>query len=698
MGQGPVYRSARFPAPLAYRQHPSSIPETHVNRTLNPLLRTSVAAAAAAAVVVAPLQLAGPHPQLPAPHIAAPAVHLTGITQSDIAALVNNLDGAMRVASSALNGVAATADNTLGGALTATAAVNTAVWSGIIAAAGGPSTPLGALLSPLAASAKGGLAQLNTTVGQVGGTVVLTAGDLTNLLTSVVTGSVSAALNAIANVINNPLNAASYIGLIEAPIGIAGLALQNTVKGIGAVTVGGVQIVGSVITGADNVIKNAVNTANAMIGTATSTTGSDVVAGVITAVQAIVSAPILASLDAISGLTSTTVTALNTTVKAAANGTSSIIGTWLGSGTSNGAIATALNAITAGPLTPQNYATAVSILAGARFTTTATIANTARSLLSMPVNAAASLTTTAAAVLGDLATGMAGAGSGIMRAAGLPSLVYNLPYAAAGTIITAVNVAAGTTSTVLKTLASAIDFANSHTGAAARPAAATDTLTLAASGVPATAATNPVKATGTINTVPDAKTPAAPKVVGERSTAGASTGTANSTHTGKSSTTSEAASTTKSETASNSAGQVGSHKTAPETGTSTAPAASKAQTSAGASTSTSVGAAETGTRTPITGAVRKPDAAVTAPRTGAASKPETTTGATSSSAHGSGNSDTGSSASSAGKASTTAPSANTHSTENASASAAGGRHRAADGAGSADHGSPAAAHSAGGSH
>ncbi|WP_138230262.1 beta strand repeat-containing protein [Mycolicibacterium aubagnense] len=635
------------------------------------MLRTSVAAAAAAAVVVAPLPLAEQHHLLPTPHIATPTVRLTGISQSDIAALVNNLGGAMQLASSTVNGIATTADNTLGGALAATAAVNATVWSGLVAAAGGSRTPLGALLSALATSANSGMAQLNTTIGQIRSTAIVTSGDLTNLLTSVVTGSVSTALNAIANVVNNPLNMAAYIGLIDAPIGIAGLALQKAVQGVGAVTVGSVQIVGNLVTGVDNLIKNAVTTANTVIGTAASATGSDLVAGVITAVQSIVSAPIVASLDGISGLTSTAVTALDTTVTAAANGASSVIGTWLGSGTSTGAIAAALNTIASGPLTPQNYATALAVLAGAGFTTTATITNTARSLLSMPVTAAASLTTTAAAVFGDLANGLAGAGSGMMRAAGLPSLVYNLPYAAAGTIITAVNVAAGTTATVLHSLASAIDFANAVTGAAAvRPAAAA---TLPGPNVQSAAATETANEAGTASATREAKTSTTPKTADKSSTEGPPAGTATSVHVAEPANSTDAASTPKPETATST----------PSTGTaehtaSVAGETAKTETGSSAVTAKSPSKTETGSSTS---------------NTRSAGKAETGTISTTNTVGKSGTESGASTTRATGKA---ASNGNQHSTD--SQSSTGGQHRAADGPKPSEHGSSASAHSGNSSH
>ncbi|MBU8821465.1 MULTISPECIES: hypothetical protein [Mycolicibacterium] len=432
-------------------------------------LTAGMALTTASAIAFTPLVSphASPH-GIALPHISTSTVQLTAlITPADIGALINNLNTAANSVSSTATSLVGVPGQTLVGALNSAVALSNTLWDGLIAATSNPT--LVAVLTALKASSNGGLTSLATTVGATNDTLTLTTGQVADLLTSTLTGSLGTALQAVANIINNPLSVSSYTGLLTAPLGIVGLALNNGLTaardlGVNALTLGT-----ALVTGVTAQITNILSTVNGLIGAAGDASGSALVDGVLTAVQGIVSAPVTVAVAGVNGVTSAFSGAASIALTKLTNGASSAVSTWFGEGTSPGALQTAINTIGAAPLSPASYTNALSVLVGAGVTTVNTVFRTAGSLASIPFSTAANLTTTAANMITSFTSGVATVASGLLEAAGLPSLVYGLPHALAATVNGAVNVAAFATSAGLNVIASALDIGSTIAGALSQP-------------------------------------------------------------------------------------------------------------------------------------------------------------------------------------------------------------------------------------
>ncbi|WP_141564248.1 hypothetical protein [Mycolicibacterium palauense] len=403
------------------------------------------------------------------------------INPADVTALIDNLNAALQSASTTVTGLVATPGQTLASALGSAATLNDTLWDGLIAAT--DNRTLAAILTTLKNTAGNGLSRLSDSIDAANGTIVLTSGQLADLLTSTLTGSLGTALHAVATVINNPLALPSYTGLINAPIDIAGLLVTQGIGAVNTLGANALTVTHTVVTGVTTQVDNALDTFNGLLNAGKTLTDIDLINGLLTAVQGIVSAPVTAAIAAVNGASTTITNAATTVLDKLTEGASDAIATWIGNGTRPGAIQDVINTIGTAPLSPASYTNAVSILVGAGITTVTKIGHTAGSLASVPFSAAADITNASANVITALTTGLATAASGIMQAAGLPSLVYNLPHAMAATVNTLVNAAAFTTAAGLRTIAAALDFGSSITGtltAAAAPTSKAVTLTLAA--------------------------------------------------------------------------------------------------------------------------------------------------------------------------------------------------------------------------
>lgn len=444
----------------------------------------ALALTTAAALTLTPLVLPPPTTplHLSLPQVSAPRLELTAaINPADVTALINNLNAALQSASTTVTGLVGAPGQTLANALGSAATLNDSLWDGLIDAT--DNRTLAAILTTLKDTAGKGLSRLSNSVDAANGTIVLTTGQLADLLTSTLTGSLGTALHAVATVINNPLALPSYTGLINTPLDIAGLLVT---QGIGAVNNLGANVLtvtNTVVTGVTAQVDNALDTFNGLLSAGKTLTGIDLINGLLTAVQGIVSAPVTAAVAGVNGASTTITNAAAITLNKIADGASDAIATWIGDGTRSGAIQEVINTIGSAPLSPASYTHAVSVLVGAGITTVTKAAHTAGSLASVPFTAAADITTAAADVITALTSGLATAASGIMQAAGLPSLVYGLPHAMAATVNGLVNAAAFTTATGLRTIAAALDFGSAITGtltSAAAPTSRAVTLTLAA--------------------------------------------------------------------------------------------------------------------------------------------------------------------------------------------------------------------------
>jgi hypothetical protein len=337
-----------------------------VELSIRSYLNAGIAVTAATAVALSPVVVspAGPR-HLDLPHVSVAQIDLAAvINPADIAALVANLNAAMGSVSSTVTSVVATSGQTLAGALNAAAGLNNTVWDGLIGAAGA-SPMLAAVLVALKATTAGGLSQLSTLVGAAGSAVALSTGEVANLLTSTVTGSLGVALHVVAGIVNDPLSAASYIGLLAAPVGVIGLALQGGINAAAGLASAGIGLASTVVHGVTAQIGNALSLVTGLLQAGEGLTGVALINGAWTALQGIVSAPITAALAGVNGLTSATANAAQFTLGRVASGASAAVGTWLGSGSTPGALQAGMAAIGSAPLSPASYTNAVAILAGA---------------------------------------------------------------------------------------------------------------------------------------------------------------------------------------------------------------------------------------------------------------------------------------------------------------------------------------------
>ncbi|XTP38558.1 hypothetical protein ACORG1_34490 (plasmid) [Mycobacterium sp. TJFP1] len=487
----------------------------HTARSAMP---TGLALTTAVSLAFTPLMLPAPAMRdIALPNITAPRLQLAAaINPADVDALVANLNAALNSASGTVTNLVGAPGQTLSGALNSAVSLNDTLWAGLIDAT--DSKPLLAIIKTLKNSAGNGLSQLATTVDSANGDVVLTTGQLTDLLTSTITGSLGSVLHAVATVVNNPLALPSYTGLINAPIDIAGLLLT---QGIGAVDNLGTNVLSvtnTVVRGVTAQVSNALDTFNGLIGAGKTLTDLDLINGLLTAVQGIVSAPVTAAVAGVNGLSTTIVNAASTALGRVADGASDAIATWIGDGTGGGAIQHVINTIGSAPLSAASYTRAISVLVGAGISTVTTAVHTVGSLASVPFTAAADITTAGANVITALTSGLATAASGIMRAVGLPSIVYNLPHALAATVNGLVDGAAFAANVGFRSIATILDIGSAITGTFAAPAAKTVTLQLTQAESPAAAAEDVLTTQTADSTLTDAATtPATGKQVLEAS-------------------------------------------------------------------------------------------------------------------------------------------------------------------------------------
>ena len=448
-----------------------------------PYANAGLALTTATAIAFAPMALHNsPSVHLPMPHITVPNIALTAqITSVDIKALVANLDAALGAATDTVSTVAGMPGQTVVQALTTAASLNDNLWNGLISATANPA--LANVLTALRKTISGALTQLSKTVAPLNSDIVLTTEQLGTLLTSVVTGWVGTAGQTVANLVTNPLAVSSYTGLLTAPLDMAGLGLINVITAADNLGANGLSAVHTVVTGITAQISNALSGVENLVGSVADLTGSSLVAGITTALQGIVSAPVTAALAGVDGISNTVVTAAKQALGDVSDGARGLVKVWLGNGTTGGAIQGALNAIGSAPLDVASYAHAVSIAVGAAINTGTVVLHTAGSMVSIPFTAGANLTTTAANVITSFVSGMAKASSGLLTAFGLGG-VSGVPYAVATVVNGAVNLAATVTAAGFNTIAAALNVGSAITGALTGAAAVATPKTLAAVAAP----------------------------------------------------------------------------------------------------------------------------------------------------------------------------------------------------------------------
>lgn len=468
-------------------------------------LKSAVVLTAASVIALTPLQAshALPH-HLSLPTLSIPTVQLTSVvSQRDIDALVSNLKTSLDGASATVTALAGVPGQTLQSALATAVSLNDSLWQGLTTATANP--VLDDVLNALHTVSGGGLTRLAAAIKDADGTIVLTSEQLSDLLTSTLTGSLSTALTAVAGVVNDPLNAAKYIALLNSPLSVAGRVLNQSITAAADLATNGIALGGTFVTAVTAQITNALNGVNNLIDAAKDVfPGNALIGGVLTAVQGIVSAPINVAVAGVNGLTTTVTDAADVVVSRLTNGASSVVSTWLGNGTTDGAVQDAISTIGAAPLSPSSYTAALTTLVGAGITTVATVAHTAGSFASLPFTVGANLTGTGAAMITTFISDAATATSGILRAVGMPALVYSMPKVLAAGVNAAINVAATAVKIGLRTVAGALDLGSTLTGELTPHAAAA-----AATSTPAvTPKRNSVTLAGAERATNDAMDPA----------------------------------------------------------------------------------------------------------------------------------------------------------------------------------------------
>jgi hypothetical protein len=438
-----------------------------VELSIRPFFKTGIALTMAGAIALSPVIAANQHPlgvPVHLPQVSVSELHLAAaISPRDVAALTANLNAALESAGSTVTALVDNASQTLTGALSTASSLNTSLWDQLIAASSSSPT-LKAVLVALKAASGGALVQLNDTVGAVGDGITLTTGQVAELLTSAITGTVGTVAQAVARVVNNPLAVSSYIGLLNTPFGAAGLALQNGITGLSQLGTTGLHLANDLVHGVTAQVTNALETVNRLLDAGKTVADIALINGTLTAIQGIVTAPVSAIVAGVNGIASAVTNAGVSTLDLVAGGANAIVGTWLGSGSTPGAVIKAVSAIGQEPLSLGSYTRAVSILVGAAGSTVGSVASTVTGFASMPFHFAADLTGPGAQAVNSLVSGVATAASGLLRAAGLSPLIAGLPNNLATVVTSAVTAAALATKTTLNAIATAIDVGHAIGG------------------------------------------------------------------------------------------------------------------------------------------------------------------------------------------------------------------------------------------
>lgn len=513
----------------------------------------AVALTAATAVAFAPIALHTPLPQHVLPSITVPSIHLDAAADQ-----IQSLKDAVNTELASLDATIATIvgvpGQTLATVLTSAASLNSGFWKSLITASAA-SPLLSGALQALEAVSSGGLTQLAGTVTAANADLVLTTKQISSLLTSTITGSAATALLAFAGIATNPLSLSSYVSLLDVPFTIGGGVLSNVITAANDLGANAISLGGTIVTGVTGQIGNIVDAVNTLVNGVKSSIDNNIVDGVITAVQGVVAAPLQAILAGVNGVTNAITGGATSTLGVVATAAEHITHTWLGNGTSNGAIQNIINTIGSAPLSPEAWVAALNTATQAAIgTVTSTATTVVAGLAPIPFTVGAGLVNAAADSVTAFSNGVAEIAAGLLTAVGVPGLLTNTVYGVAGAFNTGIKVAAAALTASLNTVATLIGAATSITGlyspapAAAVPApsakslvslAATASQTATATAATAatktsaakapTASTAAVAATGTAATAEATKTAAAASTAPSTTPATGTPATATST-------------------------------------------------------------------------------------------------------------------------------------------------------------------------
>lgn len=433
---------------------------------------SALALATATTIAFAPIAVNHQTP-LHLPAVTAPSVALTADVShlQDVIASVNEQLNSLDANITNLVGIPG---QTLAGALHGAASLNSRFWQTLITAANGDKLIDSALRS-LEQLTSGGLTELATSVSEANNALTLTTGELSTLLTSALTGSASTALAAFSGLAANPLSFSAWLSLIDAPFTIAGGVLSNAINAAENLGANTIAIGGTIVHGVTAQISNIVEAVNDLVSGVQGAVRNNLVDGLLTAVQGVVSAPLNAVLslvdggaDAVTGVATDVVSVIAKTAK-------HVTSVWLGDGTTSGAIQVAIHAIGTAPLDVESYARAVTTLARAAVST---VTGTARTIVTglapIPFTAAAAVVHTVAGTITSFTDGVAQIGAGLLTAVGVPSLISNTVYGMAGAFNAGVKLIAGAVAAGLNATAALLKAGTALTNLDA-PLAATAT-------------------------------------------------------------------------------------------------------------------------------------------------------------------------------------------------------------------------------
>lgn len=451
---------------------------------------TALALTTATALAFAPL-VTGSHPAVPAlPTITAPNIHLSALVDTAaVQAVIASANTELTSLDATVAGIVGVPGQTISGALTTAAALNTQFWQGLTGAAQGNPLLLGALTA-LQSTSSGALTQLASTVSATNGQLTLTTDQLTTLLTSTLAGSATTAAVAAAAVVNDPLSLVNYLGLLTAPLNIAGQGLDAGIQAIADLSVNGLAATDTVIHGVTGEISTVFNGVNTLLGGVQGAINNQTIDGLITAAQAVAIAPVTGLLAAVNGASTALTGAAAEGITVVATEAQNVVSTWLGTASSPGAVQAALQTIGAAPLSPTAYIAAVGELGTAAVSTIMDVTSgLVAGVAPIPFHVAANLVNTGAAVLNAWNNGVAQLGAGLGAAVGIPPLLTNALYGVATVANTAVNVTAAAISGALNAIAATVSFGTSLTGLYTPAAAAKATAATKATAAVAAAAT-----------------------------------------------------------------------------------------------------------------------------------------------------------------------------------------------------------------
>ncbi|WP_094287389.1 hypothetical protein [Mycobacterium lehmannii] len=428
-------------------------------------LTAGIALTATSAIAITPVLVADTTPpDITPPQLSAPNLELTAaITPADITALAANLDDVVGSAAFAVTEVAAVPGQTLTSALNSAVALQNSLWDSLIQATDNP--VLSDVLKGLKRASAGGLSELAATVDSASGSLVMTAGQLTDLLTSVLSGAQGTAAHTLATGVSNPLAVSSYTALANLPLEVTGLVLTSAVAAAQDVGVNALDLGDTLVTGVTAQLRTALTAVQHLIDAAADIPDNDLIDGFVTAAQAIAAGPLLVAAAGVDGLSGTLERAGRITLERLTSGAGAAVATWVGSGSTPGALQDAVNMIGANLVSPAAYTGAIARLVEAGVATVNITTGTARSLVSVPFYAAANLSETAAEMITETNKQLAKATAGLMKAAGLPALVQGLPYALATGVITTITLTALAASTAFNGIGLGLDVGNTLTGA-----------------------------------------------------------------------------------------------------------------------------------------------------------------------------------------------------------------------------------------